>query len=201
MTIAAWMSVGSLPRHAPNCARGSMSSSLSPAVVNSAPSRASRQRSARCRRARVEPDRNFTVTAIAYLQPFTRADLSRLADREISRNVIGALKRHGLIDDLAVCDLSCRTRVLSRDATGRVALLQEASLVDDENHAAVVGQSLKRIVSHNVAQCIRVPPSAIKDGLLASWPRIARSFRPPSRSCALRRQATRREKAPLSAPA
>ncbi|MBM3563488.1 MAG: SMC-Scp complex subunit ScpB [Alphaproteobacteria bacterium] len=40
----------------------------------------------------------LAVTAIAYLQPATRSDVSRLAGREISRDVIGALKRHGLID-------------------------------------------------------------------------------------------------------
>ncbi len=40
----------------------------------------------------------LAVTAIAYLQPATRSDLSRLAGREISRDVIGALRRHGLID-------------------------------------------------------------------------------------------------------
>jgi segregation and condensation protein B len=44
------------------------------------------------------PTELLTVTAIAYLQPATRAELSRLAGREISRDVIGALKRHGLID-------------------------------------------------------------------------------------------------------
>lgn len=44
------------------------------------------------------PNESFVVTAIAYLQPATRAELSRLAGREISRDVIGALKRHGLID-------------------------------------------------------------------------------------------------------
>lgn len=44
------------------------------------------------------PTEILAVTAIAYLQPATRADLSRLAGREISRDVIGALKRHGLID-------------------------------------------------------------------------------------------------------
>jgi segregation and condensation protein B len=44
------------------------------------------------------PTEILTVTAIAYLQPGTRADLSRLVGREISRDVIGALKRHGLID-------------------------------------------------------------------------------------------------------
>lgn len=44
------------------------------------------------------PTEILALTAIAYLQPATRADLSRLAGREISRDVIGALKRHGLID-------------------------------------------------------------------------------------------------------
>ena len=44
------------------------------------------------------PNESFLVTAIAYLQPATRAELSRLAGREITRDVIGALKRHGLID-------------------------------------------------------------------------------------------------------
>ena len=39
----------------------------------------------------------FALTAIAYLQPVTRADISKLAGREISRDVIAALKRHGLI--------------------------------------------------------------------------------------------------------
>jgi segregation and condensation protein B len=40
----------------------------------------------------------FALTAIAYLQPVTRGEISRLAGREISRDVIGALKRHALID-------------------------------------------------------------------------------------------------------
>ena len=44
------------------------------------------------------PTELLTVTAIAYLQPATRAELSRLAGREISRDVIAALKCHGLID-------------------------------------------------------------------------------------------------------
>ena len=38
------------------------------------------------------------MTAIAYLQPATRAQISQLAGREISRDVIGTLRRHGLID-------------------------------------------------------------------------------------------------------
>jgi segregation and condensation protein B len=32
------------------------------------------------------------------LQPVTRGEISKLAGREISRDVIAALKRHGLID-------------------------------------------------------------------------------------------------------
>ena len=40
------------------------------------------------------PTELLTVTAIAYLQPATRAELSQFAGREISRDVIGALKRH-----------------------------------------------------------------------------------------------------------
>jgi segregation and condensation protein B len=40
----------------------------------------------------------FALTAIAYLQPVTRGEISKLAGREISRDVIAALRRHGLID-------------------------------------------------------------------------------------------------------
>ncbi len=40
----------------------------------------------------------FALTAIAYLQPVTRGEISRLAGREVSRDVIASLKRHGLID-------------------------------------------------------------------------------------------------------
>ncbi len=39
----------------------------------------------------------LALAGIAYLQPATRAALSRLAGREISRDVLGVLKRHGLI--------------------------------------------------------------------------------------------------------
>ena len=44
------------------------------------------------------PTQLLAVTVIAYLQPATRAQISQLAGRDISRDVIGALKRHGLID-------------------------------------------------------------------------------------------------------
>jgi segregation and condensation protein B len=40
----------------------------------------------------------FALTAIAYLQPVTRGEISKLAGREISRDIIAMLKRHGLID-------------------------------------------------------------------------------------------------------
>jgi segregation and condensation protein B len=40
----------------------------------------------------------FALTAIAYLQPVTRGEISKLAGRDISRDVIASLRRHGLID-------------------------------------------------------------------------------------------------------
>jgi segregation and condensation protein B len=40
----------------------------------------------------------FVLTAIAYLQPVTRGEISKLAGREISRDAIASLKRRGLID-------------------------------------------------------------------------------------------------------
>ena len=44
------------------------------------------------------PTEILAVTTIAYLQPATRAEISRLAGKEISRDVIGRLKRLDLID-------------------------------------------------------------------------------------------------------
>lgn len=40
----------------------------------------------------------LAVTAIAYLQPATRAQLTQMVAKEVSRDVIAALKRYGLID-------------------------------------------------------------------------------------------------------
>ncbi len=40
---------------------------------------------------------SLVATAIAYLQPVTRAELSRLTGKEISRDIIASLKRSGLI--------------------------------------------------------------------------------------------------------
>ncbi|HEY1783069.1 MAG TPA: SMC-Scp complex subunit ScpB [Roseiarcus sp.] len=39
-----------------------------------------------------------SLTAIAYLQPVTRGEISKLAGRELSRDVIASLKCHELID-------------------------------------------------------------------------------------------------------
>src|SRR5208337_1913225 len=44
------------------------------------------------------PTELLAVTAIAYLQPATRGEISRLAGKKISRDVIGRLKRLELID-------------------------------------------------------------------------------------------------------
>ena len=77
----------------------------SPAVTRCAPKAASPQRSAPPIRslgsdgvAEFTRTQTFALTAIAYLQPVTRGEISRLAGREISRDIIAALKRHGLID-------------------------------------------------------------------------------------------------------
>jgi len=43
------------------------------------------------------PTELLTVTAIAYLQPATRAELSRLVGKEVSRDIIGRLKSLDLI--------------------------------------------------------------------------------------------------------
>ena len=44
------------------------------------------------------PSELLAVTTIAYLQPATRAEISRLVGKEISRDVIARLKRLDLID-------------------------------------------------------------------------------------------------------
>ena len=83
-----------------------MNSSSSPAAGNFERGRVSRARSGRLSSGdlrdagapELTPTEILAVTAIAYLQPATRAELSRLAGKEISRDVIGRLKRLDLID-------------------------------------------------------------------------------------------------------
>jgi chromosome segregation and condensation protein ScpB len=65
---------------------------FAPAIKIAHPSRAGE---GFCELTRTE---NFVLTAIAYLQPVTRGEISRLAGREISRDAIASLKRYGLID-------------------------------------------------------------------------------------------------------
>jgi segregation and condensation protein B len=67
-------------------------SRFAPAIKIAHPSRAGEEA------AELTRTENFVLTAIAYLQPVTRGDVSKLAGREISRDVIASLKRHGLID-------------------------------------------------------------------------------------------------------
>ena len=75
--------------------------------------------------------------------------------------------------DLAIRDLARGARVLPRDAATRLALLEEAGLVDHQ-HGAGLGQRLKRVLARYVAQRVRLPSAAAEDRLLAPWPRIAR---------------------------
>ena len=79
--------------------------------------------------------------------------------------------------DLAVGDLARRARILPRDATGRLALLQKPRLVDDENRV-VVGQGFERVIAHDVAQRISIPLAATQNSLLPPRTRIASRFRP-----------------------
>jgi hypothetical protein len=88
--------------------------------------------------------------------------------------------------DLAVGDLAGRARVLPRHAAGRLALLEEAGPVENQ-HGILVGQALDRVVTHEVAQRIRLPAAAAEDGLLAPGAGVARRLRPhPARLAPLR---------------
>lgn len=45
----------------------------------------------------MSPTEGLVLTAIAYLQPVTRGEISRLMGREVSRDIIGRLHREGFI--------------------------------------------------------------------------------------------------------
>ena len=92
------------PTFATICAQGPMNSFMSPAAINCAPRRAtptpfacSNNGARDAGPPELTPTELLAVTAIAYLQPATRAELSQLAGREISRDVIGSLKALDLI--------------------------------------------------------------------------------------------------------
>ena len=78
--------------------------------------------------------------------------------------------------DLAVRNLACPTGVLPCHATRRLALLEKASLVDDEDRILIC-QMLDDIVAHDIAQGIGIPIPATKDRLLSPWTRIASRLR------------------------
>src|SRR5258707_5902087 len=86
--------------------------------------------------------------------------------------------------DLAVRNLACRTGVLPRHTARRVALLEKAGLVDDED-GIVICQMLDDIVAHDIAQGIGIPIPATKDSLLPPWTRIASCLRPHPAGLAL----------------
>ncbi len=61
--------------------------------------------------------------------------------------------------DLAVRDLARRAGILPPNATRSLALLQESGFIEDQNRV-VVGERLKRIVPHGIAQVVGFPPAA-----------------------------------------
>src|SRR3954463_15269172 len=73
--------------------------------------------------------------------------------------------------DLALGDLTSGARVLAPDPARGLALLQEARLVNDQ-HRIRIGQGLERIVTHEIAQRIGIPPASIEERLLAPGTRI-----------------------------
>src|SRR5712691_8885126 len=78
--------------------------------------------------------------------------------------------------DLAVRNLACRTGVLPRHSARRLALLEKAGLVDDEDRI-VIRQFLDDVVADNIAQGIGIPIPATQDSLLPPWTRIASRLR------------------------
>jgi hypothetical protein len=83
--------------------------------------------------------------------------------------------------DLAVRDLARRARVLPPDTAGRLALLEEAGLVDHQ-HRVLGRKMLDDVLAHDVAQRISIPAPTAKNGLLPPRTRIPRRLGPhPSR--------------------
>jgi hypothetical protein len=56
-------------------------------------------------------------------------------------------------------------------------LLEEAGLINDQNRI-IIGQCLKCIITHDVAQPISIPVAAAKNGLLAPGTGVTRSLCP-----------------------
>src|SRR5215213_2112740 len=83
------------------------------------------------------------------------------------------LARHvgGKLADLAVGDLAGRARVLARNAARGPALLEKARFVHHQ-HAIRLGEGLNHIVTHHIAQSIRVPQRPAEQRLLTPGTRI-----------------------------
>jgi len=93
--------------------------------------------------------------------------------------------------DLAIGDLARRAGILPRHAARRLALLEEAGFIDHQDGIGI-DQRLQRVIANDVAQRIRIPAPAAKNGLLPPRTRITPPLRPASsRSCAARRPAAR----------
>jgi len=83
--------------------------------------------------------------------------------------------------DLAISDLASRACILPTDPAGRLALLEKTGLIKHQDGIGI-GQRLKRIIAHDVAQGLRVPASATQDRLLPLGAGIASRLRThPSR--------------------
>ena len=79
--------------------------------------------------------------------------------------------------DLAVRDLARRAGILPANAARGLALLEKSGLIDYQNRV-IVGERLKRIAAHEIAQVIGFPPAAAQYGLLPPRARIASGLRP-----------------------
>ena len=117
---------------------------------------------------------------VRHMRRFQAFGIVRPFFRQIKRPVDEgmAVARHigGEHADLAIGDLARRTRVLPRDTARRLALLQKAGFVDDQNRV-LIGERFQRVIADDVAQCIRIPPAAAQDRLLTPRPGIARRLR------------------------
>ncbi len=101
--------------------------------------------------------------------------------------------------NLAVCDLAGRAGVLVMHPARSLAMLEEASLVEKLDRFWV-GQRLQRILTHHVAQGIRIPASATEQRPADARARHRLRLRlASSRSCAVQHRAVRSRNAPAEA--
>lgn len=109
----------------------------------------------------------------------SRVSIPAAVERPIDESV--ALIRHVGDDhaDLVAGDLAGRACMLAMYATGRLALLQEAGLVDDQ-HRLRIGQALHRVGVHHIARGICIPAPKAEDRPLTPGTNVTRRFGPHS---------------------